>query len=60
MPRGNVHRKHPLIPGWSPLEEADRALYPTIPPERQTREQREAVIAYAKELYAQRTGHRIA
>lgn len=48
-----------FIKNWSPLEEAEAALFPNRPYEQLTNAQREATIAYAKRLVEERIGWRM-
>lgn len=43
----------------SPMEEAEQRLYPRLPYENQSREQREEVIKLCKDIVFERTGRRI-
>lgn len=52
-------RTLPKIKGWAPLEIAEQTLFPGIHPHQLTAAQRKQALAYAKDLLAERTGHRL-
>lgn len=47
---------YPIIPGWSPLQEAESRLFPNTPYNKLTKEQRQEAVNLAKQLYTARTG----
>lgn len=63
MPRTNKERhkarqdRHPIISGWSPLEEVEQELFPGKTS--LSRHEWQQLVAAAKDRFYKRTGHRI-
>lgn len=55
-PGESSRHRYPTIRGWAPLEIAEQTLFPTIDPRDLTPAQRAEALAYAKQLFHERTG----